>query len=141
MQTTPEVFPASPRPPWQRVAVVAAVVVAIVLAVVLIRSVQSGPHFIARVAVVNPTAYDLDVNINGPDGSLTLLGVAGRQRTTVFTDVADQGAVWFFHFRAQGQDGGSATYPHQDLQAAGWQVTVPAGLAGRLASEGVQPPP
>src|SRR5579871_6608359 len=142
IQTSPDLFPASPdKPAWQRVAVVGAAVIAVVLAVVLIRSVQSGPHFVPRVTVVNPTAFDLDVTVNGPDGSLTLLGVAGRHDNTVFTAVADQGAVWSFHFRAQGQDGGIETLQRHDLQAAAWQITVPSSLASRLSSLGVQPPP
>jgi hypothetical protein len=142
IRTTPDLSPAgSRRPSWRSAMVVVAVLLAAVLAVVLVRSVQSGPHFVPHMTVVNPTAYDLTVDVNGPDGALTNLGVANRRLTTAFADVVDQGPVWVFHFRAQGQDGGTAQYNRDDLRAAGWRVTVPAAVDTRLRSAGVQPPP
>jgi hypothetical protein len=141
IRTTPDLSSAgSRRPSWRAATIVAGVVVALVFAITLVRSVQSGPHFVHRLTVVNPTAYDLTMDVNGSDGSLTNLGVANRHVSTTFADVADQGPVWIFHFRAQGQDGGIAQYRRDDLRAADWRVTVPAQVDDRLHSE-VQPPP
>jgi hypothetical protein len=142
IRTSPDLSPAGAgRPTWRPAALVGAALVAVLLAVLLVRSVQAGPHFVAHLSVVNPTAYDLNVDISGQDEALTTLGVANRRTTTAFSDVADQGSVWEFHFRAQGKDGGTAEYRREDLRAARWQITVPAGLEQRLQHQRVQPPP
>jgi hypothetical protein len=114
-----------------------------VIALFLVSNLAGSPaKTVARVTFVNTTAYDIDVNVSGAGSGGTLaLGTARANRTTDVQDVVDQGRSWVLHFGAQGVDGGAVRMDRADLERASWRVTIPAGVAQRLAGAGLQASP
>ena len=113
------------------------VVVAVLMAASL--DLLDEPNHISRVTIANPSEYALDVAVTsgGRHGWLALSGVpVGATRD--FHDVLDQGNTWVFSFRAQGRDGGEMSMTRADLDASGWNITVPGQVLDRLRAAGAQ---
>jgi hypothetical protein len=119
----------------------AAAVVAAGVAFAVIAAMR-GPHFVHRVTVVNPTAYDLDVDATGA-GRHGWVGVGTVRHggSEAFQDVIDQGATWILRFSYGGQLAGELRFNRQELVRAGWRVTVPASFADPLVAAHISPPP
>ena len=100
------------------------------------------PPHVERVEFVNPTVYDIDVDVTGGDRDGWVgAGIARRTSTTVVQEVLDQGDTWTFRFRAQGEDGGELTLPRVRLERDDRKVRVPSRVADDLESRGASPPP
>ena len=101
-----------------------------------------GPAFVERVSVVNPSPYDIHVEVSGDGrtGWMSLTTV-GRASTGAALDVVDQGAVWRFRFEAQGRRGGELQVSRADLRQAGWSIEVPEAVVTRLRDAGAPPSP
>ncbi len=101
-----------------------------------------GPAFIDRVAIVNPSEYDLDVDVSGGhrDGWMSVT-TAHKGSTTQVEEVIDQGAVWVFRFKAAGYEGGELRTEREDLRRAGWSIEVPASVIDHLRQQGAPTTP
>jgi hypothetical protein len=100
------------------------------------------PSKVERVTIVNPTPYDLEVEVSGADRSTGLtLGAVDREQTKTIEDVIDQGDQWVFRF-SRGHDAvGDLTLSKDQLGRDHWRVPVPSSVAGRLAAAGAAPSP
>jgi len=104
--------------------------------------VLSSRSFVDRVVIVNPTLYQLEIDVVGADRSHGVgLGTVEREDSTTFEDVIDQGAEWVFRFESGGYDGGEARITRERLEGDGWQFTVPAEVGRRLEAAGLAPSP
>jgi hypothetical protein len=111
------------------VAIVLAIASVLVVGIVLL----DGPARVDHLTINNPTDYDLTIQLaSGPDQAWLPFAVMGLRSTREFHDVLDQGDSWEFRFRAQGQDGGDITVTRAQLEADGWQVTVPEVVVTQL---------
>jgi len=144
MPTAPPLFRAHPdASPDKRRRTLVYIVGAVVLAGIVLAFVamSGGPKFISRVTVVNPTAYDLDVDIaSGAGDGWTGLGTVERTGDETFQDVVDQGDTWIFRFSYGGKTAGEVRMTSQDLSRARWRVEVPPTFADTLRAAGVSPP-
>ena len=123
---------------WPAVAGVVAAALAVVLGPLLLR----GPQFVERISVVNPSPYDIHVEVTGQDrdGWLSVT-TADHGSTGVGREVADQGPVWIFRFLAQGRDCGELRITRRDLAQASWSFEVPAEAIDRIRDAGAPPTP
>ena len=117
------------------------IAIIVVVAVLMAASLEwlDEPNHVSRVTIANPSEYALDVAVTsgGRHGWLALSGVpVGATRD--FHDVLDQGNTWVFSFRAQGRDGGETSMTRADLEASGWNITVPGQVLDRLRAAGAQ---
>jgi hypothetical protein len=112
------------------------------VATVTIPRVVDLPRGVRRVTFENPTPYDLEVDLTSAkrDGWI-LLGTAQARSVTTIEEVADQGRIWIFRFRGQGEDGGEIRVGRDELKDAEWTVTVPDRIARQLQARGASPPP
>jgi hypothetical protein len=95
-----------------------------------------------RVTIVNPTPYDLEIDVAGAGHATGLtLGAVGRDQTKAIEDVLDQGQQWVFTFRHGHDEAGTLTVAKDQLARDHWQVTVPASVANLLAAAGASPSP
>ncbi|HXF56761.1 MAG TPA: hypothetical protein VNO34_04165 [Actinomycetota bacterium] len=95
------------------------------------------PPRVDRITIVNPTDYDLDVEVTGRDrdGWLpTAIVEAGEE--DVAQEVIDQGEVWIFRFRHWGDPMGELSASRAELERSGWRVEVPAQVEERLRELG-----
>jgi hypothetical protein len=86
---------------------------------------------IDRLTVVNPTAYDIGVEVTDGDrdGWLTL-GDAHDRTATSFEEVLDQGKVWILRF-AEGE-ASELRLTREELERADWRVELPVETESRL---------
>lgn len=128
--------PGTARLPYG-LAAIGAVVLAIAAA-----GLARGPEFVPRVAVVNPTPYEISVDVQGgPGEGWVALGYVDQDATTAVHDVLDQGGRWTFRFQAQGRDGGRVTMTRASLARADWRLAVPDEVEARLRQAGAPPSP
>ena len=106
-------------------------------------SARSGPvPTIERVVVVNPTAYDVHVDVRAKDRpGWSGLGNARHEAETPFHEVVDQGDTWVVRFSYGDEDGGEITLSRRRLAADRWRIEVPEDVGRRLAEHGISPPP
>jgi hypothetical protein len=116
-----------------------ATIVAVAALMVASLELLDEPNHVSRLTIANPSEYALDVAVTsgGRHGWLALSGLPVGT-TSDFHDVLDQGDTWIFSFRAQGRDGGEVSISRADLQAAGWNITVPGQVLDRLRAAGAQ---
>ena len=109
---------------------------------VLVSPLLNGPAFVDEVSVVNPSEYDIGVQVAGGerDGWMNL-GTAAKRSTKATAEVIDQEGIWVFRFAAQGRQGGEFRVTRGDLQKAGWSIEVPAEVIGHLRQLGAGPSP
>lgn len=103
----------------------------------------SGPvPTVERVIIVNPTAYDVNVDVRakGRPG-WSMLGEARHDAETPFHEVVDQGTTWVVRFSYGGIDGGEITLPRRRMAGNRWRIEIPEEVAERLAEHGIAPPP
>ncbi|MDQ3979021.1 MAG: hypothetical protein M3314_05650 [Actinomycetota bacterium] len=98
------------------------------------------PSFVPRLSVINPTPYDVEIDVARPAGPGWLnLGGVRRESIKRLYEVIDQGERWVFRFRYAGREAGEMTVRAQDLRASGWQVAIPAEVGDRLRAAGLSP--
>lgn len=125
-----------------RVLLVAAIILAAGAAAFGAPLLLRGPTFVAKISIVNPSEYDIQVEVSGDEGkSSMILTTAGQKATTAAVDVVDQGPSWVFRFSAQGRDGGELRITRAVLKQAGWTVGVPEAVIERLRQQGAPPSP
>ena len=107
------------------------VALATVTCLIGVNRLLSGPAFVSRITVVNPTPYTVDIDVTGAgrDGWLQL-GETGQRSTTVFEEVLDQGSIWIV--RLADGEGGELRFTRDELARAGWRVEIPMTVDDRL---------
>jgi hypothetical protein len=126
------------RPPPSTILVVVLVAGALAAVSVL----RTEPRFVAQVSFVNPTPFDLGIDVTGAGrGAWMGVGYAAKDTTSSTHEVFDIGDVWIFRFAAQGEDGGELRMTRLELERNRWTVRVPASVGARLAAEGTPPTP
>jgi hypothetical protein len=91
----------------------------------------AGPPFVESLTVVNPTAYDIDVDVtDGARDGWIRLGEVEDSGTTQFEVVLDQGAVWIV--RLADGEGGELRLTRDELERADWRIEVPRDTDARL---------
>lgn len=120
-------------------ALVLALAIVAAVAVELVPRLQVPPD-IARLRVVNPTVYQLNIDVSADaDGPWLDLGTFGREGTKTIEQVGDQGRSWLFRFSSGGLDAGRLALARSDLAKAGWTVRVPDAVGERLRAKGLAP--
>ncbi len=124
--------------------VAAAVVIVAAVAIVFIglSRLLASPPFVDRLTFVNPTEYDLHVEVTDArrEGWLAV-GTVRKNQTTTMEDTIDQGEVWTFRFAAQGQDGGELRISRMQLERDRWTVHIPAQIGATLREKGAPATP
>lgn len=124
--------------------VAAAVVIVAAVAIIFIglSRLLASPPFVDRLTFVNPTEYDLDIEVtDGRREGWLAVGTARKNKTTTMEDTIDQGEVWTFRFAAQGQDGGELRISRTQLERDRWAVQIPAQISATLRKKGAPAPP
>jgi hypothetical protein len=140
---TPETLTRAPRsrPAVGRVARSVPAVLGGVVVILLLSWLVRGPDFVDRVTIANRTAFDVDVNVAGSDGSRLELTYVTAGETKAVRDVIDQGDIWVFHFSYGGTDAGTLRLDRTTLAQNGWRADIPDAVEDRLDSAGHEPPP
>ena len=108
-------------------------IAAFALIVLVAAAAFDRPHpFVARIEVVNPTVYQVEIDVL-PTGGFR------RESTRTVFEVHDQGARWRFRFSYGGTFAGELTLTRAQLQLDGWRVTIPVEVGQRLAEAGLPP--
>jgi hypothetical protein len=119
--------------PFRLVAAVGAAV-AVILAVAA--WLAPTPSFVERVQLVNPSPYDLLVEVRAGDAGWLLVGVAAHDTTTAVEQVLDRGEDWTFRFSGQGRPAGTLTVERDALEDGDWRLEIPATAGETLAGAG-----
>ena len=100
----------------------------------------SPPPRVDGITIVNPTGYELDVDVAGPErGGWLPVAIVEAQSEDVAEEVIDQGEVWVFRFLHWGDPVGELSTTRAELEGAGWRVEVPGEVEERLQQ--LQRPP
>jgi hypothetical protein len=112
----------------------------VVVSLLWLTACSGPPSTVDRIAIVNPTAYDLDVDVAGPerDGWLPV-AIAEARSERVAEEVIDQGQVWMFRFLHWGDPVGELSLTRAELEETGWRVEVPGEVEERLRQLGRPP--
>jgi hypothetical protein len=140
---TPQTLTRAPRsrPAVGRIARSVPAVIGGVVVILLLSWLVRGPDFVDRVTIANRTAFDVDVNVAGADGSRLDLTYVTAGETKAVRDVIDKGDVWIFHFSYGRTDAGTLRLDRTRLTQSGWRVEIPAAVEDRLDEAGHEPPP
>jgi hypothetical protein len=96
--------------------------------------------FVEQVVLVNPTNYDVLVDVRGAGDSAWLpLGIAKRKSQSVVQGVADMGATWVFRFSYAGEDLGESRISASRLEANRWRYRIPEDVGTKLEDRGYPP--
>lgn len=96
--------------------------------------------FVDRVVLVNPTDYNVLVDVKGAnDTSWLSLGIANRNAETVKEEVIDQGATWVFRFSYAREDLGQDRISRSDLVKNRWRYEIPERVGEILKEKGYAP--
>jgi hypothetical protein len=107
-------------------------------AVVLAVTACSGPPpTVERITIINPTGYDLDVEVTGQDRDSWLpVAIVEAGTEDIAQDVIDQGDVWIFRFKHFGDPIEELRLTRAELEGSGWRVEVPPEVGERLQELG-----
>jgi hypothetical protein len=95
---------------------------------------------VERIVLVNPTDYDVLVDVKGADETAWLgLGVAKRDSETLVQQVIDQGETWVFRFSYVREELGEDRVSRSDLVRNRWRYEIPERLGEILKQKGYAP--
>jgi hypothetical protein len=115
-------------------------IASVVLVGFLMAACSGAPPTVERIEIVNPTDYDVAVDVSGPDRQGWLpLSVAEHRSSVTVSEVIDQGERWSFRFRHFGEAVGEISLSRDQLEANEWLVEIPAEVGERLRDLGRQP--
>lgn len=110
-----------------------------VLCVLLLLSGCNGVSYVERIVLVNPTEYNVLVEVKGADDTSWLnLGIANRNAETAKEEVIDQGETWVFRFRYI-EDAGEDRISRSDLVRNRWRYEIPQRVGEILKEKGYAP--
>jgi hypothetical protein len=107
-------------------------VVVALAAVVLLVTLSTSLPGRESITVRNDTVEPVTVRARGADGGWAGIGTVEPRSTLRFDEVIDQGSEWRFRLSVGPTRIAEQRFTGDDLAAAGWRVTVPAGAAARL---------
>jgi hypothetical protein len=100
------------------------------------------PTRIERMTVVNPSPYDLSIDVRGAnEDGWVAIGLVDQRATTDVQEVLDQGQQWTFRVAGQGHPAGTFTLTRPQLAQASWRVDIPPAIAATLQAAGAPPSP
>jgi hypothetical protein len=109
----------------------------LVMLALFVASCAGAPPTVERITLVNPTAYDLDVEVADEDRAEWLpVAIVEAESEDVAHEVIDQGEAWIFRFRHFGDPVGELSFTRTELERNGWRVEVPAEVEERLQQLG-----
>ena len=98
------------------------------------------PRHIATLRVVNPTVYQVNLDVaDGDDGPWLDLGTFNREASKTVEQVGDQGRRWVFRLSSGGVDAGRFVVARSALERAGWTLRIPQSAGDRLREAGLAP--
>ena len=116
-----------------------AVLVFVLFAAQVVRVGLVSPDLVARVAVRNPSIWDVRVQARPAEGGGWLdLGLIDREQTSTWVDVLDQGARWELAFESRGRTS-RIVVAREEVVGDGVILRVPATLLDRLERDGEVP--
>ncbi len=99
----------------------------------------ASAQYVDRIEIVNPTEYDLLVDVRSrEDGPRLRLGIANHGTESLMEQVVDLGENWIFAFNYLGEEVGSAKITRSELESAGWRVVIPEEVGAKLREQGVR---
>jgi hypothetical protein len=120
------------------------IVAAAVVAVILFALVQlvSVPGVVGHVTVMNPTRYQLEVEVTDAarDG-WTAVGSVDARSALGAEEVYDVGDTWTFRFTSQGLVSKDVTFTRDELERGGWRLQVPRSVGDELRVASAPSPP
>jgi hypothetical protein len=106
---------------------------AFVVTLLWLAACSGPPPRVDRITIVNPTGYDLDVDVGSPGGDSWLpVAIVEARSERVAEEVIDQGEVWVFRFLHWGDPVRELSLTRAELEEAGWRVEVPGEVEERL---------
>jgi hypothetical protein len=106
----------------------------------LLAACSGAPQTVERIEIVNPTDYDIAVDVSGPNGRGWLpISLAEHRSSVTVREVIDQGERWSFRFRHFGQTVGEISMRRDQLETTDWLVEIPAEVGERLRDLGREP--
>jgi hypothetical protein len=97
----------------------------------------ASTRYVDRIEIVNPTEYDLLVDVRSrEDGSRLPLGIAKHGTESLREQVLDVGENWIFAFNYLGEEVGSARIKRSELESTGWRVMIPEEVGAKLRERG-----
>jgi len=113
---------------------------ALFLSVLLLLGACNDVSYVERVFLVNPTDYNLLVDVRGADGTSWLsLGIARRNIESVNQDVIDLGDTWVFRFSYAGEELGEDRISRSDLVRNRWRYEIPERVGEIPKEKGYAP--
>lgn len=107
------------------------------VALALLMAACSGPPRVDRITIVNPTGYDLEVDVSGRDRAAWLpVAIVEARSEDDAREVIDQGEIWVFRFLHWGDPAGELSLTGAELERGGWRVEVPAEVGRQLEQLG-----
>jgi hypothetical protein len=107
------------------------IVVAVGAWLIATRALFVDAAHVSRLTVVNPTAYDIDVEITGGDrNGWHSIGTAKSRASTAFEEIPDQGQTWVV--RLADGEAGELRISRTLLERAGWRIEIPRPVEDRL---------
>ncbi len=98
------------------------------------------PQYVAKLAVINPSVYQVNLEVADAERAGWLdLGAVESESTTTLEETIDQGKQWVFRFSYGGVQAGETTIARSELKANGWKLTIPSEVGERLRDAGVAP--
>jgi hypothetical protein len=97
--------------------------------------------YVERVVIMNPTPYDLEVEVKGTGDRRPLsLGITPHNAETVKEQVIDMGDTWIFLFSyLEEEEVGEESVKRDDLVRNRWRFVIPEEIGERLEERGVRP--
>lgn len=100
------------------------------------------PSFIREITFDNRTSYDIGIQVtHGKRDGWMSIGTVRHASNSTFHEIYDQGDVWIFRFRAQGEEGGELRLTRTELERANWRLEIPESVGEELQSKGAAFPP
>ena len=124
--------------PVVRGIVVVTLAVTIVGVLALVRAAVGDRVDHVTVRIDNRAGLPVQVDVLDPSGDRVGLGEAEPGALTTFSEIPDVGASWTLVAAYGGQEVHRSTLTRSELAAAGWTVTIPAGVTGALERAGYQ---
>jgi hypothetical protein len=119
------------RSPRLRLVWIVPVVIALAVVVLAVNLSTALPAR-QRLTVRNETGAPVTIHATGDDGGRLGLGTVDGRSGAEFDAVIDQGAVWRFRISVGPATIGTLRRTDDQLEAAGWRITIPAGAADQL---------
>ncbi len=116
------------------------VLILLVLGGAVILNACDRVSFVERVVLINPTNYDVTVDVRGEgERSWLPLGIMRRSAETAKENVVDVGDTWVFRFSYAGEAAGEGRISRARLESNRWRYQIPEDVGKKLEDRGYPP--